>query len=126
MSLIKGDTNVFNYVSDYFMNDLRMHLVVHMVLNLQYKDGMMVIIFGVFLKRDLIWRGVNDAKELSRDTYTMSFRLGTYIATQFKPIVAKTIYEMSDAKTVLDTSMGWGDRLTVSMIPLECYTLYWL
>ena len=33
-------------------------------------------------------------------------------ATQFKPIVAKTIYEMSDAKTVLDTSMGWGDRLT--------------
>ena len=42
----------------------------------------------------------------------MSFRLGTYIATQFKPIVAKTIYEMADAKTVLDTSMGWGDRLT--------------
>ena len=41
----------------------------------------------------------------------MSFRLGTYIATQFKPIVAKTIYDMSDAKTVLDTSMGWGDRL---------------
>ena len=41
----------------------------------------------------------------------MSFRLGTYIATQFKPIVAKTIYEMSNAKTVLDTSMGWGDRL---------------
>ena len=42
----------------------------------------------------------------------MSFRLGTYIATQFKPIVAKTIYDMTDAKTVLDTSMGWGDRLT--------------
>ena len=42
----------------------------------------------------------------------MAFRLGTYITTQFKPIVAKTIYEMCDAKTVLDTSMGWGDRLT--------------
>jgi len=42
----------------------------------------------------------------------MAFRLGTYIATQFKPIVAKTIYEMCGAKTVLDTSMGWGDRLT--------------
>ena len=38
-------------------------------------------------------------------------RLGTYIATQFKPIVAKVIYNMTDAKTVLDTSMGWGDRL---------------
>ena len=42
----------------------------------------------------------------------MAFRLGTYIATQFKPIVAKTIYDMTRAKTVLDTSMGWGDRLT--------------
>ena len=80
-----------------------------MVSNLQYKDGMMVIIFKV---SDPYLESVNDAKELSRDTYTMSFRLGTYIATQFKPIVAKTIYEMSDAKTVLDTSMGWGDRLT--------------
>ena len=59
-----------------------------------------------------IWRGVNISKILERETYTMAFRLGTYIATQFKPIVAKTIYEMSNAKTVLDTSMGWGDRLT--------------
>ena len=45
-----------------------------------------------------------------------AFRLGTYIATQFKPTVAKTIYAMTDAKIVLDTSMGWGDRLTVSML----------
>ena len=81
-----------------------------MDLNHQYKDGMMVIIFGVHL--GFIWRGVNDSKNLTPKTYTMSFRLGTYIATQFKPIVAKTIYNMTDAKTVLDTSMGWGDRLT--------------
>ena len=59
-----------------------------------------------------IFRGVNDNQELTGRTYIMSFRLGTYIATQFKPIVAKTVYEMTDAKTVLDTSMGWGDRLT--------------
>ena len=59
-----------------------------------------------------IFRGVNDHQELTPRTYTMSFRLGTYIATQFKPIVAKVIYEMTNAKTVLDTSMGWGDRLT--------------
>lgn len=38
-------------------------------------------------------------------------RLGTYFATQFKPIAAKSIYNMTNAKTVLDTSMGWGDRL---------------
>ena len=70
---------------------------------------MMVIIYGVRLA---IWKMVNDSQDLTPDTYTMSFRLGTYIATQFKPVVAKTIYEMSEAKTVLDTSMGWGDRLT--------------
>ena len=58
---------------------------------------------------------VNTEKNITRGTYTMAFRLGTYIATQFKPIVAKTIYEMCGAKTVLDTSVGWGDRLTVSM-----------
>ena len=40
-----------------------------------------------------------------------AFRLGTYIATQFKPVVAKAIYDMTNAETVLDTSMGWGDRL---------------
>ena len=34
-----------------------------------------------------------------------------YIATQFKPVVAKTIYDMTKANTVLDTSCGWGDRL---------------
>ena len=41
----------------------------------------------------------------------MAFRLGAYIATQFKPVVAKCFYEMTNAKTVLDTSCGWGDRL---------------
>ena len=76
-----------------------------------------------------IWRGVNDIKKeistgvdgqeivklvggsLKEDTYRMAFRLGAYIATQFKPVVAKCFYEMTNAKTVLDTSCGWGDRL---------------
>ena len=40
-----------------------------------------------------------------------SFRLGAYVATQFKPHVAKAVYQMSNAKVVLDTSCGWGDRL---------------
>ena len=66
-------------------------------------------IWGVF---GPIWRGINTEKELSAGVYMSAFRLGTYIATQFKPTAAKTIYEMTDAKTVLDTSMGWGDRLT--------------
>lgn len=37
--------------------------------------------------------------------------LRKYICAQFKPNVAKSLYEFYDAKTVLDFSMGWGDRL---------------
>ena len=48
---------------------------------------------------------------LNESSYMSAFRLGTYIATQFKPNVAKAIYQMTDAKKVLDTSCGWGDRL---------------
>ena len=71
-----------------------------------------------------IWRGINGMKPVEVDnkielrggrlddkSYMSAFRLGTYIATQFKPNVAKTIYQMTNAKKVLDTSCGWGDRL---------------
>ena len=108
LGVIAG-TNSFNYVSDSFMNDLRMNCGSYGFKAPVQRWNEGDNIWGAF---GPIWRGVNDTEELARETYTMAFRLGTYIATQFKPIVAKTIYEMSNAKTVLDTSMGWGDRLT--------------
>jgi hypothetical protein len=37
--------------------------------------------------------------------------LRKYIASQFKPSVAKFIYNTFDSKHVLDISSGWGDRL---------------
>lgn len=37
--------------------------------------------------------------------------LRKYICAQFKPNVAKMFYEFLGAETVLDFSMGWGDRL---------------
>lgn len=55
------------------------------------------------------WRLGN--KEIGLHNWRGSFRLGAYVATQFKPHVAKCIYEISNAKTVMDTSCGWGDRL---------------
>lgn len=58
-----------------------------------------------------IWRGINQSQTLDERTYISAFRLQTYIATQFKPLAAKCIYQMTNAKNVLDTSMGWGDRL---------------
>jgi hypothetical protein len=99
----------YNYVSDYFMNDLRLACGSYGFKSPidRWNEG--DNIWGVF---GPIWRGINDTNDLNARTYIGAFRLGTYIATQFKPTVAKAIYEMTDAKTVLDTSMGWGDRLT--------------
>jgi len=34
-----------------------------------------------------------------------------YVASQFRPSVAKTIYDKFNAKIICDPSMGWGDRL---------------
>ena len=61
------------------------------------------------------WR-MNE-RGINHDKIHSSFRLGAYVATQFKPHVAKTIFDFamtqtqSNAKTILDFSMGWGDRL---------------
>ena len=37
--------------------------------------------------------------------------LRKYICSQFKPNVAKIIYDKLDSKNILDFSAGWGDRL---------------
>ena len=58
-----------------------------------------------------------DSNGINIDKIRESFRVGTYVATQFKPHVAKTIYDLSISKSkskikkTLDISMGWGDRL---------------
>ena len=36
---------------------------------------------------------------------------GQYSCSQFKPLIAKSMYDTFGAKKVLDLSMGWGDRL---------------
>ena len=101
--------STYNYISDSFMNDLRLACGSYGFKSPIDRWNQGDNIWGVF---GPIWRGINTEKDLSPSVYMSAFRLGTYIATQFKPTVAKTIYEMTDAKTVLDTSMGWGDRLT--------------
>jgi hypothetical protein len=41
----------------------------------------------------------------------VALSLRKYTASQFKPSVAKSIYDFFKAETILDFSMGWGDRL---------------
>ena len=109
LGLIEG-ANTYNTVSNYFMQELRLNCG-------SYGFRAPVDVWQNGNAKDIwrcfgpIWRGINTNNTLDEKVYMSAFRLGTYIATQFKPIVAKCVYEMTDAKRVLDTSCGWGDRL---------------
>ena len=115
--------SIYNDVSNYFHQHLRLNCS-----SFGFKAPMDVWQNGT--AKDIwrclgpIWRGINSMKpveiegktelrggSLTDKSYISAFRLGTYIATQLKPNVAKTIYQMTNAKRVLDTSCGWGDRL---------------
>ncbi len=49
--------------------------------------------------------------EVSKNTLRTCLSLRKYICSQFKPNVAKVLYDFVEAKNVLDISAGWGDRL---------------
>ena len=115
--------SIYNDVSNYFHQELRLNCSSY-----SFKSPLDVWYNGT--AKDIwrclgpMWRGINGMKSVMVDgreelrggklddkSYVSAFRLKTYIATQFKPNVAKTIYQMTHAKKVLDTSCGWGDRL---------------
>ena len=62
-------------------------------------------LFG-FKKDEILERGGVHEKTLRRLLISH-----TYMASQFKTIVAKGLYNYFQAKNVLDFSAGWGDRL---------------
>ena len=127
LGLINGGSN-FNKISNYFMQDLRLECSSygHRAPKEVWENG---DAYAIWKCLGPIWRGINGVHskevreldgtttvqllggELSAKSYISAFRLGTYIATQFKPVVAKAIYDMTNAKRILDTSCGWGDRL---------------
>jgi hypothetical protein len=127
LGLINGPST-FNKVSNYFMQDLRLECGSYgfRAPKEVWENG---TAYDIWKCLGPIWRGINDVKltkvkdldgtetekllggSLTPECIIEAFRLGTYIATQFKPVVAKAIYQMTNAKRVLDTSCGWGDRL---------------
>lgn len=50
-------------------------------------------------------------EQVNRTRLRSCISLRKYIASQFRPAIAKAVYEYFDAKNVLDFSAGWGDRL---------------
>jgi hypothetical protein len=49
--------------------------------------------------------------KIDRSALRVMIGLRKYICSQFKPNIAKALYDYYDAKNILDFSMGWGDRL---------------
>jgi len=127
LGLINGPST-YNDVSNYFHQDLRLECGSYgfRAPKEVWENG---DAYAIWKCLGPIWRGINGVQskeikeldgttsvqllggELNDKSYISAFRLGTYIATQFKPVVAKAIYDITNAKTVLDTSCGWGDRL---------------
>lgn len=50
-------------------------------------------------------------EEINKKTLRTCLTLRKYTASQFKPSVAKAIYDYFKAEVILDFSAGWGDRL---------------
>ena len=49
--------------------------------------------------------------EINNKYLRMCIQMRMYMAAQYPPAVAKSLYNLFEAKDVLDFSMGWGDRL---------------
>jgi SAM-dependent methyltransferase len=49
--------------------------------------------------------------EIDRGSLRVALSLRKYICSQFKPNVAKALYDYFKAETVLDFAAGWGDRM---------------
>ena len=52
-----------------------------------------------------------DMLEVNNKTLRMCIQMRMYMAAQYPPAVAKSLYNLFEAKDILDFSMGWGDRL---------------
>jgi hypothetical protein len=104
--LINGNPR-YNDVSDFFQSKNR-HQCGTWAACSTYEAWMT----GNGLRRNLgaIWRNVTPNK-INRTCLKTSLRLSTYIATQFKPTIAKILYDAYKAEKVIDISCGWGDRL---------------
>lgn len=51
-------------------------------------------------------------EEINTHNLKTAIALRKYIAGQFRPAAAKAMYNLFDAKIILDPSAGWGDRLS--------------
>ena len=99
------ETNVGNIASDYFqqvnrfycgsVNSPSPYRTWH---NEKFLEGML----------NALW--TLKVKDVNAQTFRTCLSLRKYVASQFKPSIAKSIYEKFHSIDVLDFSSGWGDR----------------
>lgn len=101
-----SETNVGNLASDYFHQENRFKAgsinspsPVRTWGNAKFLNGALKALFT--LKPD----------QINSSTLRTCLSLRKYIASQFKPSIAKSVYEKFNSQYVLDFSAGWGDRL---------------
>lgn len=58
-----------------------------------------------------LWTLFDPSKGVDSKILSSAIRMAGYIPSQFKPSLAKALYDFFGAKRILDFSMGWGDRL---------------
>jgi hypothetical protein len=54
---------------------------------------------------------IGNVKEINPDTLRKTITMRKYLASQFRPVAAKALYETLGGGRILDFSSGWGDRL---------------
>lgn len=105
-------THTHNLVSGYWHNDNRYkcaHASAPATYDVWNDEDLTKRFRAMFL---YLWREFKgESSPIDVNKYRSMFRLSGYVATQFKPLVAKTVYDHYRAKRVIDISCGWGDRL---------------
>ena len=112
ISAIISTTHTHNLVSGYWHNDNRYkcpHQSSPSTFDVWNEETLTRRFRSMFL---YLWREFkNEENPIDLTKYRSMFRLSGYVATQFKPLVAKVVYDHFRAKRVIDISSGWGDRL---------------
>lgn len=104
--LYLSESNVGNMASDYFQQENRYKCgsvnspsPVRTWSNEKFLDGLLRALWTL------------KCESVDSKTLRTCLSLRKYVASQFKPSIAKSIYEKFHSENVLDFSAGWGDRL---------------
>lgn len=100
------ETNIGNIASNYFQQENRFHCD-----SINAPSPYRTWNNRKFLQSALSALWSLNVKEINEKTLRTALSLRKYVASQFKPAVAKSIYEYLHSENILDFCSGWGDRL---------------